>query len=167
MEYVPRQQTMLPESPIGSLGIPIRTLRCLELAEGVVTLHDLIEKSISSNKGPLETLYTLANPEQTIINQSNNTPPTPGPSPPEPPAKTPKEKTENANTENTQSSSTTEMPVPSPSTSNANIKDSPTLKPAIKSPALSNKRIGETTPKSKIRRTKPPLRKNSRQETGS
>jgi hypothetical protein len=93
MEYVPRQQTMLPESPIGSLGIPIKTLRCLELAEGVVTLNDLIEKSISSNKGPLEILY--ANPEQqsqTIINQSNHTPPTPGPSPPEPPAKTPKEK---------------------------------------------------------------------------
>jgi len=162
MEYVPRQQTMLPESPIGPLGIPIRTLRCLELAEGVVTLHDLIEKSISSNKGPLLTLYALANPEQqsqTIINQSNNTPPTPGPSPPEPPAKTPKEKTENLNPEHTQQQyNNADVSAPSPSTSNANIKDSPS-KSSVKSPVFNK----IETPKQKRRAP----RKNSRQETGS
>ncbi|CAB4490644.1 hypothetical protein RhiirA5_351072 [Rhizophagus irregularis] len=163
MEYVPRQQqTMLPESPIGPMGIPIKTLRCLELAEGVVTLHDLIEKSISSNKGPLLTLYALANPEQqsqTIINQSNHTPPTPGPSPPEPPAKTPKEKNENLNMEQQHY---TDIPAPSPSTSNANIKDSPTSKPSVKSSPVFSKM---DTPKQK--RRKPQYRKNSRQETGS
>lgn len=32
VEYIPRQQqTMLPESPIGPMGIPIKTLRCLEV----------------------------------------------------------------------------------------------------------------------------------------
>ncbi|GBB91424.1 hypothetical protein RclHR1_18700001 [Rhizophagus clarus] len=163
MEYVPRQQTMLPESPIGPMGIPIKTLRCLEVAEGVVTLHDLIEKSISSSKGPIATLYAITNPEQqsqTIINQSNHTPPTPGPSPPEPPAKTPKEKAENLNLE--QHYNNTDMPAPSPSTSNTNIKNSPTSKSSAQSPVFSKM----DTPKQK-RRPKPQPRKNSRQETGS
>jgi len=163
MEYVPRQQTMLPESPIGPMGIPIKTLRCLELAEGVVTLHDLIEKSISSNKGPIVTLYALANPEQqsqTIINQSNHTPPTPGPSPPEPPAKTPKEKTDNLNLEQ-QHYNNTDISAPSPSASNANIKDSPTSKPPVKSPVFNKME----TPK--LTRRKQQIRRNSRQETGS
>ncbi|RIA95933.1 LIM-domain binding protein [Glomus cerebriforme] len=133
MEYVPRQQTMISESPIGSLGIPMKTLRCLELAEGVVTLHDVIEKSISSNKGP---------------------------SPPEPPAKTPKEKAENTNPE--QQYNNTDVAVPSPSTSNANIKDSPSFKSAVKSPALNT----DTPKQQPKRRTKPTTpRKNSRQET--
>ncbi|CAG8472293.1 10298_t:CDS:2 [Funneliformis caledonium] len=151
MEFVPRHQPTSPDSPISSLA-----------------LHELIEKCISSNKGPRQTLYALTNPEQqsqTIINPPNHTPPTPGPSPPEPTAKTPKEKNDNTNTENIQQqSNNTDVPTPSPSTSNTNIKtDSPTSK-SVKSPLLNNKRPGETTPKPKKKRTL--QRKNSRQEPG-
>ena len=39
MEYVPRQQTMLPESPVGPLGIPIKTLRCLEVFNNQLNIH--------------------------------------------------------------------------------------------------------------------------------
>ncbi|CAI2183896.1 13280_t:CDS:2, partial [Funneliformis geosporum] len=169
MEFVPRYQLNSRDSPINQLGITLKTLRCLELTESVVTLHDLIEKCISSNKGPRQTLYALTNPEQsqTIINPPNHTPPTPGPSPPEPTAKTPKEKNDNTNIENTQQqSNNTDVPTPSPSTSNTkntNIKtDSPTSK-SVKSPLLNNKRPGETTPKPKKKRTL--TRKDSRQES--
>ncbi|CAG8569587.1 11220_t:CDS:2 [Racocetra fulgida] len=111
------------------------------VAEGVVTLNDLITTVITSNKGPLQALSALANPEQkpqNIINQSNDTPLTPGPSPSEIPAKTPKEKVENTTTDNnTQQSTTNDVSVPSPSTSNAIAKqESPSVKP--KSPVLSD-----------------------------
>ncbi|CAG8503515.1 10598_t:CDS:2 [Gigaspora rosea] len=169
-EYVPRLINILPESPIGEYGIPTKTLRSLEVAEGVVTLNDLITTTITSKKGPLQALSALANPEQkpqNIINQQNDIPPTPGPSPPEIPAKTPKEKAENATVDNnTQQPTTNEVPMPSPSTANAIAKqESPLAKP--KSPTLMHKRPSDPNPqKQKRSRTgKLPPRKGSRQET--
>ncbi|CAG8484363.1 11612_t:CDS:2, partial [Acaulospora colombiana] len=134
-EYVPRHSNISSDSPIGEYGIPVKTLRSLEVAEGVVSLNELITLAISSNKGPLEVLSVVANPDQqaqTMINQPNqNTPPTPGPSPPEPTAKTPKEKTENTTSDNSQTSTSNDVTVSSPSTSNVNLKtESPTTKPA-------------------------------------
>ncbi|CAG8493794.1 21990_t:CDS:2 [Racocetra persica] len=169
IEYVPRLINILPGSPIGEYGIPTKTLRSLEVAEGVVTLNDLITTVITSNKGPLQALSALANPEQkpqNIINQSNDTPLTPGPSPSEIPAKTPKEKVENTTTDNnTQQSTTNDVSVPSPSTSNAIAKqESPSVKP--KSPILSGKRPSDPNVQ-KPKRTRTNQRKGSRQETGS
>ncbi|CAG8440584.1 14084_t:CDS:2 [Acaulospora morrowiae] len=171
-EYVPRHSHIPNESPIGEYGIPVKTLRSLEVAEGVVSLNELISLAISSNKGPLEVLAAVANQDQqtqTMINQSNhNTPPTPGPSPPEPPAKTPKEKTENIASDNTQTSTSNDFTDSSPSTSNANLKLESTTKSASESPSLTNKRpiAPNEPPKIKRTRTKPSPRKNSRTETG-
>ncbi|RHZ63497.1 hypothetical protein Glove_329g47 [Diversispora epigaea] len=172
-EYVPRHRPILQESTISEFGIPQKTQRCLEVAEVVSYLNDVITLTFSIDKGPLSALSMLANDQQGVggvgggstMARSNTTPPTPGPSPPEPTAKTPKEKgVETIATDNTNTTAN-ESPVPSPSTSKT---ESPTTKPMVRSPLLTNKRptLNDAS-KTKRQRSNKPARKGSRQDTGS
>ncbi|CAG8433213.1 525_t:CDS:10 [Ambispora gerdemannii] len=52
-EYIPREaKDILPPSPVNDYGIPVKTLRSLEIAEGVAQLDDLITITLHSNQGP-------------------------------------------------------------------------------------------------------------------
>ncbi|KAK9729770.1 hypothetical protein K7432_000017 [Basidiobolus ranarum] len=46
----------LPDSPINDYGVPIRTMRCLEISEVITEMSDLISYSFSSNLGPIQSL---------------------------------------------------------------------------------------------------------------
>ncbi|CAG8457116.1 3441_t:CDS:2 [Diversispora eburnea] len=172
-EYVPRHVPVLPGSTISEFGIPQKTRRCLEVAQVVSYLDDVISLTFRINKGPLSALNFIANSVQQgvgggsmMMARSNTTPLTPGPSPPETTAKTPKEKgAETITTDNT-NNTTNESPVPSPSTSKT---ESPTTKSLVKSPVQTNKRTTPNdTPKQKRPRlnNKPP-KKGNRHDTGS
>ncbi|CAJ0751824.1 12315_t:CDS:2, partial [Entrophospora sp. SA101] len=50
IEYLPRNSDI--SSPIGEYGITMKTLRCLEVAEIVLSLNDIISTTIEQKKGP-------------------------------------------------------------------------------------------------------------------
>ena len=49
----------LPESPVNDFGITLRTMRCLEVAESVSHMRELIEYSIAQNQGPIDALASF------------------------------------------------------------------------------------------------------------
>ena len=49
----------LPESPVNDFGITLRTMRCLEVAESVSHMRELIEYSIAQNQGPIDALESF------------------------------------------------------------------------------------------------------------
>lgn len=52
----PYDQIKLPESPVNEYGITQKVMRCLEIAESVVSMRDLMSWSINQSQGPLESL---------------------------------------------------------------------------------------------------------------
>ncbi|CAJ0885615.1 1104_t:CDS:2 [Entrophospora sp. SA101] len=55
IEYVPRNIEI--SCPINEFGITMKTLRCLEVAEIVLTLNDIMSMTIEQKKGPQYVLY--------------------------------------------------------------------------------------------------------------
>ncbi|KAI0346946.1 hypothetical protein BDW22DRAFT_1425038 [Trametopsis cervina] len=53
-------RVMLPMIPINGFGIPQATMRCLELAESVTQMSDLIQFSVHRNLGPKQALTEFA-----------------------------------------------------------------------------------------------------------
>ncbi|CCM03961.1 uncharacterized protein FIBRA_06116 [Fibroporia radiculosa] len=53
-------RAVLPGEPINAFGIPQATMRCLELAESVAQMSDLIQFSLDSNLGPIDALDQYA-----------------------------------------------------------------------------------------------------------
>ncbi|TFK88377.1 hypothetical protein K466DRAFT_547216 [Polyporus arcularius HHB13444] len=51
---------IIPAEPINAFGIPQATMRCLELAESVAQMSDLIHFSVSNKMGPVDALSAYA-----------------------------------------------------------------------------------------------------------
>ncbi|KAI1788972.1 LIM-domain binding protein-domain-containing protein [Ganoderma leucocontextum] len=54
------ENVMIPQEPINAFGIPQATMRCLELAESVTQMTDLIQFSITRKLGPCDALKAFA-----------------------------------------------------------------------------------------------------------
>ncbi|CAG8503390.1 1632_t:CDS:2 [Ambispora leptoticha] len=161
-EYIPREvKDTLPPSPVNDYGIPVKTLRSLEIAEGVAQLDDLINITLKTNQGPKHSLRRFMQTSvplhfaQNMTNMTNmmTIPPTPGPSPPNGPVMKTSPKRE------PESSIAVDMPITTPKIS---AKPSP-------SPRISDKRPGEPGlgNKPKRRNTKSAPKKASRQDPTS
>ncbi|KAL8276478.1 hypothetical protein RQP46_011128 [Phenoliferia psychrophenolica] len=61
MTAVRFERAIFPTSPVGSFGITEMGMRCLEIAESVAQLQDLIGYSLDTNIGPIEALSLFAN----------------------------------------------------------------------------------------------------------
>ncbi|KAH8115808.1 LIM-domain binding protein-domain-containing protein [Phellopilus nigrolimitatus] len=66
------EKATIPVEPVNAFGIPQATMRCLELAESVGQMSDLIEYSLKTNSGPLDALKNFA---RYIREQSHMLPP--------------------------------------------------------------------------------------------
>ncbi|KAF5357714.1 hypothetical protein D9758_007511 [Tetrapyrgos nigripes] len=55
------ERGFFPGEPVNAFGIPQATMRCLELAESVASMQDLIGYSCEMNLGPKESLIKLTN----------------------------------------------------------------------------------------------------------
>ncbi|OSD01741.1 hypothetical protein PYCCODRAFT_1468324 [Trametes coccinea BRFM310] len=54
------EHAIVPAEPINAFGIPQATMRCLELAESVAQMSELIQFSTDTKLGPIDALHTFA-----------------------------------------------------------------------------------------------------------
>ncbi|CDO74192.1 hypothetical protein BN946_scf185043.g244 [Trametes cinnabarina] len=54
------EHAVVPAEPINAFGIPQATMRCLELAESVTQMSELIQFSTDTKLGPIDALHTFA-----------------------------------------------------------------------------------------------------------
>ncbi|GAA6018470.1 hypothetical protein JCM10207_000904 [Rhodosporidiobolus poonsookiae] len=69
-----RARARMPVSPVGTFGVTEMAMRCLEIAESVAQLQDLIGFSLDTNTGPIQSLARYADRHRALVSGQGTNP---------------------------------------------------------------------------------------------